>query len=161
MTPSSQRDAGQDPLLMLQTVFARGGFGKGIGTTLGIRGVEAVHGSVTLEGRPTDDHINPGGTVHGGYLATLLDGAMALAVQTLFPVGTPYSTTTLTVTYVRPMRPHSTVARAVAAVTHEGRSLVVAQARVLDEHDVVYAHATATFHVARDAGGDSSSRPDG
>lgn len=151
MTDAPRSNASDDPIAALQDVFSRGGFRNGIGTTLGLRGTDVGPGTVTLEGRPTGDHVNPGGTVHGGYLATLLDGAMALAVQTLFPIGTPYSTTTLTVTYLRAMRPDVTTARATAEVTHEGRSLVVASARIVDDEGVVYAQATATFHVARQA----------
>lgn len=149
MTNASRPDANDDPVAALQEVFSRGGFRNGIGTTLGLRGTHVGPGTVTLEGQPTDDHVNPGGTVHGGYLATLLDGAMALAVQTLFPIGTPYSTTTLTVTYLRAMRPGATIARAKSEITHEGRSLVVASAKIVDDEGVVYAQATATFHVAR------------
>jgi uncharacterized protein (TIGR00369 family) len=37
-------------------------------------------------------HYNPIGWVHGGYAATLLDSAMGLAVHSMLPVGTGYTT---------------------------------------------------------------------
>jgi hypothetical protein len=40
---------------------------------------------VTAE--PSDAHLNPAGTVHGGFSATLLDSCMGLALQTTLEKG--------------------------------------------------------------------------
>ena len=94
---------GATGLAMIQAVFASGGFKRGLGATLGTTGREASEGRVVLVGSPTQDHYNPLGTVHGGYAATMLDAAIALALQTLLPTGTAYATTDLNITYLRPL----------------------------------------------------------
>lgn len=72
-TPERQSATGLD---FLRNAMASGGLGKGIGQTLGLS-IDAVDdGHVTLSGAPGLEHANPMGAVHGGYLATLLDGAM-------------------------------------------------------------------------------------
>jgi hypothetical protein len=41
---------------------------------------EVAEGRVVVTARPTDALLNPAGTVHGGFAATLLDSCMGLAV---------------------------------------------------------------------------------
>lgn len=53
-----------------------------IARTLGYDVTEAEQGRVVVTITPTDDHLNPAGTVHGGLTATLLDTCMGLAVLT-------------------------------------------------------------------------------
>ena len=55
--------------------------------------VEAEVGQVVITAAPTREHLNPQGTVHGGYSATLLDACMGLAVATTLEQG--LSSTTL------------------------------------------------------------------
>eukprot|EP01036_Dinobryon_divergens_P012973 gene12973-17497_t len=50
-----------------------------IAETLGYDVVEAANGRVVVSIVPTDRHLNPSGTVHGGLAATLLDSCMGLA----------------------------------------------------------------------------------
>src|ERR1700722_8859985 len=52
-----------------------------IARTLGYDITEAASGRVVITARPNDGHLNPAGTVHGGFSATLLDSCMGLAVQ--------------------------------------------------------------------------------
>jgi uncharacterized protein (TIGR00369 family) len=87
------------------------------------------------------------GSVHGGYMATMLDAAMALALQTVIPAGTRYSTTDLRVTYVRALTKEVGRVRAEGTVLHVGRSLAVAEAKLLDANDRLYAHGTATLRI--------------
>src|ERR1700760_1338793 len=47
-----------------------------IAQTLGYDVVEAERGRVAITLDPTGAHLNPGGTVHGGLTATLLDSCM-------------------------------------------------------------------------------------
>ncbi|MFI1645921.1 PaaI family thioesterase [Streptomyces avidinii] len=49
--------------------------GASMMSTLGFRLTEASEGVAVFEGEPGDHLLNPMGTVHGGFLATLLDGA--------------------------------------------------------------------------------------
>ena len=136
-------------LAMIQAVFASGGFKRGLGTTLGITGREASEGRVVLVGSPTEDHYNPLGSVHGGYAATMLDAAIALALQTLLPTGAAYGTTDLNITYLRPLTVDSGPVRAEGTIINLGRSMALGESRVFDREDRLCAHAKATFVIRR------------
>ena len=58
-----------------------------IARTLGYEVVEAESGRVAITLDPSDAHLNPWGTVHGGLTATLLDSCMGLAIQTMLEKG--------------------------------------------------------------------------
>src|SRR3982075_3555750 len=58
-----------------------------IAQTLGYDVTEAVGGRVVITAEPRRIHLNPGGTVHGGFSATLLDSCMGLAVQSTLDKG--------------------------------------------------------------------------
>ncbi len=136
-------------LRLIQEVFEAGGFGRGIGRTLGIRGETAGPGTAVLAGHPTEDHQNPLGTVHGGYLATLLDGAMALALQTCLDPGTGYATTDLNISYLKAVRKDAGLVRAEARIMDLGRTRALAEARLVDASGQLCAFATAGFAVKR------------
>ena len=51
-----------------------------IARTLSYDVAEVADGRVVVTARPSDAHLNPAGTVHGGFAATLLDSCMGLAV---------------------------------------------------------------------------------
>lgn len=134
-------------LELVQRAFAAGGFARGIGRTLGIKGESAEAGKVVLVGSPNEDHYNPLGTVHGGYAATMLDGAIALAVQTSLPAGTPYATLDLKVTYIRAMTATSGPIRAEGRIIHMGRRMAATEATLTDKDGKLCAHATATCMI--------------
>jgi acyl-coenzyme A thioesterase PaaI-like protein len=52
-----------------------------IARTLGYDITEAESGRVVITAEPGRQLLNPAGTVHGGFSATLLDSCMGLAVQ--------------------------------------------------------------------------------
>src|SRR5882757_3895695 len=58
-----------------------------IARTLGYDVTEAVSGRVVITAEPNDHLLNPAGTVHGGFSATLLDSCMGLAVQSTLEKG--------------------------------------------------------------------------
>ena len=58
-----------------------------IARTLGYDVTEAASGRVVITAEPSDDHLNPAGTVHGGFSATLLDSCMGLAIQSTLEKG--------------------------------------------------------------------------
>src|SRR6202140_3317867 len=58
-----------------------------IAKTLGYDVSEAASGRVIVTAEPSDVHLNPAGTVHGGLAATLLDSCMGLAVQSTLEKG--------------------------------------------------------------------------
>ena len=89
-----------------------------------------------------EEHLNPAGSVHGGVLATMIDVAMGTAVTTTG--GESPVTVSLSVTYLEPGRPGRL--SATARVRKRGRRLMVVEAEVVQDDDVV-ADALATFSV--------------
>src|SRR4051812_47979906 len=63
----------------------------------------AEPGVVTMHSIPTFRHYNPIGSVHGGYAATMLDSVMGLAIHTLLPPGSGYTTLEFKISFIRGM----------------------------------------------------------
>ena len=96
---------------------------------------------------PQFAHYNPLGTIHGGWIATLLDSAMACAVHSLLPAGKTYATLELKVNYVRALTDKVPLVRAIGEIIHSGGRICTAQGRLLGPDGKLYAHATTTCIV--------------
>ena len=115
-----------------------------IAQTLDFVLVEVSEGRAVFQGRPGQGHLNPMGTVHGGWFATLLDSALGCAVHTLMPAGRAYTTAELSVNIVKALTPQVQRVRAEGKVIHCGRQLATAEARLVGPDGTLYAHATST-----------------
>ena len=104
-------------------------------------------GSAVFQGMAQERHYNPMGTVHGGWITTLLDSALGCAIQTTLPVGQTYTTAQLNINLIRPATRETGPLRAIAKVIHCGRQIATAQAHIEDENGKMYAHATATCAI--------------
>lgn len=104
-------------------------------------------GRAVFQGTPGRQLLNPLGTVHGGWFATLLDSALGCAVHTMLPVGRSYTTAELSVNMVRAITPKVPRVRAEGRVIHCGRQLATADARLVGPDGTLYAHATTTCLV--------------
>jgi uncharacterized protein (TIGR00369 family) len=100
-----------------------------------------------FQGAPGADHLNPMGTVHGGWYATFLDSALGCAVHTMMPAGRGYTTAELSVNLVKGIGPKVQRVRAEGRVLHCGRQLATAEAKLLGPDGTLYAHATTTCLV--------------
>ncbi|MFT4088725.1 MAG: PaaI family thioesterase [Gordonia sp. (in: high G+C Gram-positive bacteria)] len=120
-----------------------------ISDVLGMRLVDATEGEVVFAVDADAALGNLAGTVHGGLLATLLDSAMACAVHTTLPARTDYGTVDLHVTFVRAAPTDGRPLRAVGTVVHSGRTLVTAEAKVVDADGRLLAHATSSCLIRR------------
>jgi uncharacterized protein (TIGR00369 family) len=109
--------------------------------------IEVSPGRAVFQGLPQTRHLNPMGTVHGGWYATLLDSALGCAVHTTMPPGRGYTTAELSVNLVRGAVPGREPLRAIGQVIHSGRQLATAEGRIVDAAGRVYAHATTTCLV--------------
>ena len=119
-----------------------------IAQTLDFRIIEVEAGRAVFQGTPGTAHLNPMGTVHGGWYATLLDSAVGCAVHTMMPAGRGYTTAELSVNLVRAI-PLGKVprVRAEGKVLHCGRQLATAEGRLYGPDGTLYAHATTTCLV--------------
>jgi uncharacterized protein (TIGR00369 family) len=118
-----------------------------IARTLDFTIVEVGDGRAVFQGTPLARHLNPLGTVHGGWIATLLDSALGCAIHTLLPAGRGYTTAELGVNYVKAVTPRVPCVRAEGRVIHCGRQLATAEARLVGADGTLYAHATTTCLV--------------
>jgi len=115
--------------------------------TLNFLLVEAQPGRAVFQGQPLFDHYNPLGTVHGGWIATLLDSAVACAIHTLLPAGKTYTTLELKVNYIRGLTDQVPLVRAVGEVIHCGGKTGTSHGRLLGPDGTLFAHATTTCIV--------------
>src|SRR5665647_334522 len=115
-----------------------------IAGTLGYDVSEAASGRVVVTAVPGDIHLNPAGTVHGGFAATLLDSCMGLAVQTTLEKGIGQTTLEFKISLVRPITPDTGPIRAEGIVMSRGRRVGTAEGRITDGNGRLLAHGTTT-----------------
>jgi uncharacterized protein (TIGR00369 family) len=112
--------------------------------TLDFHLIEVEPGRAVFQGHPARAHYNPIATVHGGYHATLLDSAMACAVQTLCEVGRAYTTLEFKIHCVRALTEASGPVRAEGKVVASSRRVATAEGRLVDSEGRLYSHGTTT-----------------
>jgi len=115
-----------------------------IAKTLGYDVTEAVSGRVVVTTEPSDLHLNPAGTVHGGLTATLLDSCMGLAIQSTLEKGVGQTTLEFKISLVRPITPETGVIRAEGVVLSRGRRVGTAEGHVTDGKGRLLAHGSTT-----------------
>ena len=136
-----------DGLSMLQAML-RGELPHAhIARTLDFLLVEVAHGRAVFQGTPGEAHLNPMGTVHGGWYATLLDSALGCAVHSALPRGKGYTTLELKVNLIRALTPQVPRVRAEGRVIHMGGQTATAEARLVGPDGKLYAHASTTCLV--------------
>jgi uncharacterized protein (TIGR00369 family) len=115
-----------------------------IAQTLRYDVTEAVSGRVVVTAEPGDIHLNPAGTVHGGFAATLLDSCMGLAVQSTLEKGIASTTLEFKISLLRPITPETGPIRAEGIVMTRGRRVGTAEGRITDGDGRLLAHGTTT-----------------
>jgi uncharacterized protein (TIGR00369 family) len=115
-----------------------------IAETLGYDVVEATKGRVVVVVEPTNRHLNPAGTVHGGLTATVLDSCMGLAVLSTLEKGIGQTTLEFKISLLRPITPETGTIKAEGIVLSHGRRIGTAEGRVTDAQGRLLAHGTTT-----------------
>ena len=115
-----------------------------IARTLGYDVTEATNGRVVIVAEPNDSLLNPAGTVHGGFSATLLDSCMGLAVQSTLEKGMSQTTLEFKISLVRPITPETGTIKAEGVVLSRGRRIGTAEGRITDSNGRLLAHGTTT-----------------
>jgi uncharacterized protein (TIGR00369 family) len=118
-----------------------------IAVLLGMRLAEVEPGYAVFEVLPGEQHYNPIGVVHGGLAMTLLDSAMACAVQSQVRAGSGYTTLEVKTNLVRPVTAQTGKLRAIGKVVHGGNRIATAEGRLEDAAGKLYAHASTTCIV--------------
>ena len=109
--------------------------------------IEASPNRAVFQGRPQLRHYNPLGTVHGGWIATLLDSCVGCAVHASLAAGKGYTTVELKVNYVRALTERVGLVRAIGSVIHLGNRMATADGRLVGPDGKLYAHASTTCFI--------------
>lgn len=108
---------------------------------------EIEPGRAVFEGKSKPSFYNPLGTVHGGFIATLLDSAMACAIHSTLEAGKGSTSVEIKVNFVRPIFEKTGNLKAVGEIVNVGRQIASAEGRLLDENGKLYAHGTTTCFI--------------
>lgn len=108
---------------------------------------EVEDGRVVFRGMPSERHLNPLGSVHGGWAATLLDSALGCAVHSLLDKGEAYTTAEFKVNLTRPITSKTGEVICDGRVIHKGRTLAVSEATLKDGSGKLLAFGTETCSI--------------
>ena len=144
---SPEQVAGKSGLEMMQAMLRGEVPYPPIAHTLDFALLAVEAGRAIFQGKPGPAHLNPMGTIHGGWYATLLDSAMGVAVHTMMPPGRRYTTAELSVNLVRAIGSDVARVRAEGKIIHCGRQLATADGRLYGPDGTLFAHATTTCLV--------------
>jgi uncharacterized protein (TIGR00369 family) len=104
-------------------------------------------GLVQFTASPTELHSNSVGTVHGGFVATLLDSASGGAAHTVIEHGASYSSIEIKVSYLRAITAGSGPITATARVTKTGSRIVFVEATAADDQGRTVATSSSSLLV--------------
>jgi uncharacterized protein (TIGR00369 family) len=123
-----------------------------IADTVGMRLVDIEPGRAVFELDAEERHANPMGTLHGGILCDLADGAMGCAYASLLEEGESFTTLELKINFLRPFWTGRLTAT--GTVASSGRTVGMAECEIHDEHGRLIAKTTSTCMTLRgDAAG--------
>ncbi len=108
---------------------------------------EASEGRVVFRNTPGEEHYNTLGTVHGGFVCTILDSAVGCAAHTTLPAGVGYTSIELTVKYLKAVTAETGELITTGTVIKPGRRVIFAEAVVADAKGTVYATAQSSLLV--------------
>ena len=116
---------------------------------LGIELISVGDGEAVMEMDASERHSNPMGTLHGGVLCDIADGAMGIAYYSTLAPGESFTTLELKINYLKPV--WNAHLRASARMIKRGRSVGLVECDVVDEKGSLVAHATSTCMTLRGA----------
>jgi uncharacterized protein (TIGR00369 family) len=118
-----------------------------IAELLGFDLVEAGEGECTMKLEAGEKHSNPMGTIHGGVLCDIADGAMGMAFFSTLEEGESFTTLELKINFLRPFWTGLLLAH--GKVISRGKTVGLTECRIVDDHDRLIAHATSTCMALR------------
>lgn len=110
----------------------------------------AEPGRAVMEFEADERHHNPGGTLHGGVLCDVADGAMGFAFASTLRDGEGFTTVELKINFLKAIRKGRL--RAEGRVVKRGKTLSYIEADVTDEEGNMVARASSTVMVLKGGG---------
>jgi uncharacterized protein (TIGR00369 family) len=114
---------------------------------IGFAMTEVEPGRAVFEMDAGPQHASPLGTMHGGVICDLVDGAMGVAHAATLEDGETFTTLELKINFMKPV--WSGHLRAEGTVIKAGRTIGLVEGRVTDESGSLVAFATATCLTLR------------
>jgi uncharacterized protein (TIGR00369 family) len=114
---------------------------------IGFELVEAGNGKCTMRLEAQERHTNPMGTLHGGILCDIADGAMGMAFFSTLEEGETFTTLELKINYLRPFWTGTLLAH--GSVISRGKTVGLTECRIVDDQQRLIAHATSTCMALR------------
>jgi uncharacterized protein (TIGR00369 family) len=104
-------------------------------------------GKCTMRLEAGPQHANPMGTLHGGILCDIADGAMGMAFFTTCAEGESFTTLELKINFLRPFWTGTLLAN--GWVVQRGKTVGMTECDVVDEAGRLIARATSTVMALR------------
>lgn len=139
--------AGRSGLDVLRAVISGALPAPTMGRAMGFALVAVEPGFARFEATPSENLLNPLGSVHGGWALALIDSATGCAVHTELPAGTGYTTLETKANFTRAIRPDTGLVRCEGRVVSRGRRVATAEARLVDGEGRLLAHGTSTLLI--------------
>lgn len=114
---------------------------------IGFAMTEIEPGRAVFEMDAGPQHASPLGTLHGGVICDLVDGAMGCAHASQLDEGETFTTLELKINYLKPVWSGHLVAE--GKVIKAGRTIGLVEGRVTDESGSLVAFATSTCMTLR------------
>lgn len=138
---------GLSGLELMQAFLKRGGPIPPIGHLMGMIPTVMEEGRSVFEMPSSPWFLSPPGYIQGGVLTALADGPLGCAVHTALPPATPYTTSEISMTFIRPVTEDSGTLTAEGRVIHVGRSMALSEVSVSDASSRLVAHGTSRCFV--------------
>src|SRR6185295_10067921 len=116
--------------------------GPPIADTIGMRAVDVRPDFAAFEMEAGPRHANPMGTLHGGVLCDLADGAMGVAWASELREGETFTTLELKINFLKPV--WDAKLRAEGHVVKRGKTVGLVECDVADETGSLVARASST-----------------
>jgi acyl-CoA thioesterase len=114
---------------------------------LGIQVVDVQPGTAVLSLPVREQLLQSSKNVHGGVLAILVDSVIGTAVRSVLEEGATCATAEMNINYIRPAKEGTITSY--GKVIHQGRTLVVGTAEIIDGEGNLLACGRATYFTKR------------
>jgi uncharacterized protein (TIGR00369 family) len=114
---------------------------------LGMDLLRAENGECTMKLEAGQQHANPMGTLHGGIIGDVADGAMGMAFFTTLEPGESFTTLEMKINFLRPFWTGTLLAH--GRVVHRGKSVGMTECDVVDDQGRLIARASSTCMALR------------
>ncbi len=116
---------------------------------LNFRLTEVEHGRAVISGEPNESYCNPNGTIHGAWIAALLDSCMGSSVHSTLGPGVGFTVADFKIDFVRPVTTDTGPVAAEGNVLSVGNQIGRANGVLRDASGAMLATGTTTCLLFR------------